>query len=184
MLFHFLLLLFHQSVVDVRTCIVTSPTNCWASARTPGTAAALGAAEKARAWLPVAQGFSVYAFCVEEGGRFGEACERFLRHLSLPLTSTNSDRAAFMTYALQHLHITNQRGIARVINALKPIPAGPHVCSHPTFYELAVPPARPQVQVRTSAPISFHPPWAAAPNAESPSVSASEALTNPPHSDR
>ena len=154
----------HQTIVDVRTCLVTSPTNCMRAAQTPGIAADLGAAEKMRAWIPVAhpEGFSVIAFCVEEGGRFGVGCETLLDRFSQFLTTTGPDRAAFKTSALQRLHLTNQRGIARVINAMKPLPSDPHVCSFPASYELAPPPPRPQIHITTrpTTRATARPEWA------------------------
>jgi hypothetical protein len=153
---------FLQLVIDVRTCLVTSPTNCNKAAQTPGVAADLGTGLKMRDWLPVTQpaGFALIPFCVEEGGRFGEGCNQLLDLFSLSLNSTSLDKEAFKTYALRRLHITNQRGVARVINALKPIPSDPHVVSHPTTYELAPPPARPQSQARAPAAPPHRLPWA------------------------
>ena len=153
-----------QIVIDVRTCSVTSPTNCTRAAQTPCYAADQGTSIKMRDWLPVAQpaGFAVIPVCVEEGGRFGEGCNQLLNLFSVSLNSTSPDKDTFKTFALRRLHITNQRGVARIINSLKPIPADPHIVSHPTKYELPPPPPRQQAQARATAPPPFRPSWAQA----------------------
>ena len=53
------------------------------------------------------------------------------------MNTTVSDKSAFKTYSLQRIHLSNQRGVARIINALKPIPSDPHVAVSSTNYELA-----------------------------------------------
>jgi len=153
---------FLQLVIDVRTCLVTSPTNCKKAAHSPCYAANQGTGLKMRDWLPVTQpaGLAIIPFCSEEGGRFGEACNQLLDLFSVSLNSTSLDKETFKTFALRRLHITNLRGVARVINSLKPIPADPHVVSHPASYELAPPPPRPQAQARPAAPPILRPPWA------------------------
>jgi hypothetical protein len=93
---------------------------------------------------------------------------------SVSLNSTSLDKETFKTFALRRLHITNQRGIARVINSLKPIPADPHVVSQPTTYELAPPPPRPQAQTKAAAPLPRRPPWATQPASESNELSSSQ----------
>ncbi len=137
-----------QIIVDVRTCLVSSPTNCKRAAEIPGTAADLGATEKRRNWSGPAHsaGFEVAPICVEEGGRLGEACLALIMDLSRTLSTSESDRAAFRTFALQRVHMASQRGIARIINELAPIRHGPHVIPGPTYFELAPPPPRPQTQ--------------------------------------
>ena len=153
-----------ELAIDVRTCLVTSPTNCLKASRLPGYAADQGAIMKLRDWIQPTQaaGQSFIPVCVEEGGRLGDGTHRVIDLFSLPLNSTTTDKGAFKTYALQRLHLTNLRGVARVINALKPIPANPHVVVFPTSYELAPPPPRPQAHARAPVlPIS-RPQWAMA----------------------
>ncbi len=99
-------------------------------------------------------------FCVEEGGRFGEGCGRLIDLFSVSLGSLTSDKLAFKTFALRRLHITNQRGVARVVNALKAIPADPHIVVTPTTYELAPPPPLPKTRARAPTPCAFRPDWA------------------------
>jgi hypothetical protein len=62
---------FLQLVIDVRTCLASSPTNCRRAAQTPCFAADQGTDIKRRDWLPVTNpaGFSLVPFCAEEGGR-------------------------------------------------------------------------------------------------------------------
>jgi hypothetical protein len=163
-----------ELAIDVRTCLTTSPTNCVKAAQSPYYAADQGTTLKMRDWGAPTQaaGISFLPFCVEEGGRLGESSLRLLDFFSLSLNSTSSDGAAFKTYALQRIHLTNQRGVARIINALKPIPSNPHVVSLPANYELAPPPPRPQAHARVPTPLSSRPQWAAV------ASSTTEAATN------
>ena len=153
-----------ELAIDVRTCGVTCPTNCLSAARSPCYAADQGCTLKMRAWVPPIQsaGLSFLPFPVEEGGRLGDPCYRLLDLFSLSMNTTVSDKSAFKTYALQRIHLTNQRGVARIINALKPIPSDPHVVVSSTNYELAPPPPRPQAHAsRAPIPHPPRPPWAA-----------------------
>ena len=153
-----------ELAIDVRTCLVTSPTNCLRAARSPFYAADQGAVLKMRDWTPPTQaaGIPFLPFCVEEGGRLGDSSHRLLDLFSMSLNSTSADKGAFKTYALQRIHITSQRGVARIINALKPIPSDPHVVAFPTNYELAPPPPRSQTHARVPVPPSPRPQWATA----------------------
>lgn len=157
-----------QIAVDVRTCVVTSPTNCKRAAQSPYYASDQGAAIKEHSWLRFTDpgGLSFVPFCVEEGGRFGDSCLFLLDRFASVLSSIDSAKETFKTFVLSHLHLTNQRGVARVINALRPIPADSHVVIAPTTYELPPPPPRPQPQTSAPAPPPRRPPWASSTSTE------------------
>jgi hypothetical protein len=158
-----------QIAVDVRTCVTTSPTNCRKAAQSPFYAADQGTAIKEHNWLRYTDpgGLSFVPFCVEDGGRFGDSCLYLVDRFASALNSLDSARGAFKTFALFCLHITNQRGVARVINALRPIPADPHVVVSPTTYQLPPPPPRPQPQASAPAPPPRRPTWAFSSNGTS-----------------
>ena len=139
----------YEIIVDVRTCLVSSPSEVKKASQIPGASADAGATEKIRAWAPAAStaGFAFVPFCVEEGGRFGDPCLRLIDFLSLFLNSSESDRSAFRAFALQRLHLANQRGVAKVIHELQPALRGPHIFPSPTYYDLPPPPPYPRPQI-------------------------------------
>ena len=55
---------------------------------------------------------------------FHPASENFIRRLSFAAGGTASEQAAFRTWALQRLHCTSQRGVARIIRHRTPIHMG------------------------------------------------------------
>ena len=172
-----------QVAIDVRTCVTTSPTNCAKAAQSPCYAADQGSAIKLQSWLPFTEpaGLSFVPFCVEEGGRFGDGCHFLIDLFASSLNSLTSTKEAFKTYALNRLHLANQRGVARVINALKPIPTDPHVVVTPTTYELAPPPPRPQPQAAppSSSSPSRRPLWAFPPIEAQPKTKQQASRNNP-----
>jgi hypothetical protein len=154
-----------QIAIDVRTCVTTSPTNCIKAAQAPFYAADQGTAIKERSWLRYTDpgGLSFVPFCVEDGGRFGDTCLDLLDRFASAMSSLDSAKQTFKTFALFSLHLTNQRGVARVINALRPIAADPHVVTAPTTYELPPPPPRPQLHSSAPTPPPRRPRWASSP---------------------
>ena len=101
-------------VIDVRTVDPCASESCRKAARYPGSAADGGERLKNSKWrgLVHAQGDVFVPFVIEAGGRFGNAALDFLHAASTNIGSSPSERAAFMTYALQRLHLTSQHGVA------------------------------------------------------------------------
>ena len=45
--------------------------------------------------------------------------------LSRRFGNTSTERGVFTTYALQHIHVVNQIGVAKLCRAVQPVPLGP-----------------------------------------------------------
>ena len=95
----------------------------------PGAAATRGDALKGAGWnaLAASQGATFFALSFESHGRLGEPAFAFLSQLANASGSTVAERSGFMRWALTLLHVTNMRGVAAVICANRPIPAGPRL---------------------------------------------------------
>ena len=136
----------------------------------PGAAVTRGDALKGAGWSAVAasQGAIFFALSFESHGRLGGPAFAFLSQFANASGSTVAERSGFMRWALTLLHVTNMRGVAAVICANRPIPAGPRLLC-PVIDAAAPRPGRRSVALahdRPPGPAS--PPWglAATPPAE------------------
>ena len=84
----------------------------------------------------------VVPLCHEDGGRMGNESHDFTVRLAVAAGPHEADRRAFITYWTQRLCITNQKGIAKVLDKMRPITAAPHVLEQVTR-NIGVPNARP-----------------------------------------
>ena len=96
----------YNVLIDVRTIAGGDQRYCCAAASSPGYGAAWDAVQKDAAWLAQArsQGDTFFALCHEAGCRAGRGCEVFLDQLCSVAAASQSERIAYMTYALQRLH--------------------------------------------------------------------------------
>ena len=162
---------------DIITVTPTSSTNCVEAALIPGAAATRGDALKGAGWnaLAASQGATFFALSFESHGRLGEPAFALLSqqaNASGPTVAEHSGwlqcKMQIMRWALTLLHVTNMRGVAAVICANRPIPAGPRLLC-PVIDAAAPRPGRRSVALahdRPPGPAS--PPWglAATPPAE------------------
>ena len=93
-----------------------------------------GATDKHRAWdmLAASNNTRVIPLCHEDGGRMGNESHDFIVRLAVAAGLHEADRRAFITYWTQRLCITNQKGIAKVLDKMRPITAAPHVLERGT----------------------------------------------------
>ena len=150
-------------IVDVRTNDVTIHNWCKKSALTPGYANDQGMLLKNKKWqaLSAAQNDHFLAFGIEVGGRLHPASDNFIRRLSFSAGGTASEQAAFRTWALQRLHCTSQRGVARIIRHRAPINMGPRQVDPRGYRNLGFlppPPPLPPPPLLPPLPSPFPPP--------------------------
>mmetsp|Transcript_33463 Transcript_33463/g.61184 ORF Transcript_33463/g.61184 Transcript_33463/m.61184 type:complete len:321 (-) Transcript_33463:110-1072(-) len=129
-------------VVDCRTNDPTCSNICSSCALTPGTANDAGANSKTKAWLPAttAQQDQFLPFCIEVGGRISPTSLDFLQRLSSATSNSTSDAAAFLTWALQRIHCTSQRGVAQMILACPITRSGAYELPFGGLIPLGLPP--------------------------------------------
>lgn len=129
---------------DVRTCVSSLAQSCGFYSRYPGGPSDHGATDKHRAWdmLAASNNTRVVPLCHEDGGRMGNESHDFIVRLAVAAGLHEADRRAFITYWTQRLCITNQKGIAKVLDKMRPITAAPHVLEQVTR-NIGVPNARP-----------------------------------------
>ena len=143
-------------VMDCRTNDPTLAGDCIKCAQTPGAANDEGTRQKNSKWLSAttAQRDTFLPFCIEVGGRISTTSLDFLRNLSFATSNTPSDRAAFLTWALQRIHCTSQRGVAQMIHACPSIRADNHELPFGGLVPLGLPPPPPAFR----RPVPCHPP--------------------------
>ena len=94
--------------------------------------------EKSRRVTFNAQGDLFVGFAVEAGGALGDGARSLLDLEACANGSSTAEIAAFITYALQRIHITTQLGVARTIRANMLIPTGARLLHLPGAVNLGV----------------------------------------------
>ena len=82
------------------------------------------------------QGDRFVGFAVEAGGALGDGARSLLDLAACAYGSSTAEIAAFITYALQRIHIITQLGVARTIRANMPIPTGARLLHLPGAVDL------------------------------------------------
>ena len=81
----------------------------------------------------------------KQGGAIGDGARSLLDLAACANGSSTAETAAFITYALQRLHITTQLGVARTIRANMPIPTGARLLHLPGAVDLGGAPPRSRI---------------------------------------
>jgi hypothetical protein len=136
-----------QIIVDVRTADPCTAENVKRSAQVPGHAACQAEILKKNKWEDHvnAQGDLFIGFAIEAGGAIGDGARSLLDLAACANGSSTAETAAFITYALQRLHITTQLGVARTIRANMPIPTGARLLHLPGAVDLGGAPPRSRI---------------------------------------
>ena len=105
------------TLIDVRTADATGLQVCVKAADRAGAAADDAERDKNNKWLrhTVPQGLDFVPLTFESGGRIGEAALGFIDRLSYAAAGSTTDRAAYVTYALQRLRALTVKGVAQII---------------------------------------------------------------------
>ena len=136
-----------QIIVDVRTADPCTTENVKRCAQIPGHAACQAEILKKKKWEDYvnAQGDLFIGFAVEAGGAIGDGARSLLDIAACANGSSTAEIAAFITYALQRIHITTQLGVARTIRANMPIPTGARLLHLPGVIDLGGAPPRSRI---------------------------------------
>ena len=116
-----------RMILDQRTAVTCEKSICAKAASYPGAAAEAGTTKKEDKWkTPVeAQGDIFLAPVIEEGGRINQSGLDLIDMFARRFGDTSTERDVFTTYALQHIHVVNQIGVAKLCRAVQPVPLGP-----------------------------------------------------------
>ena len=164
---------------DVRTCTPNNAGDCKRAATSPGHAAARGDSLKDDSWVghATAQGARFVPLCFEAYGRLGEPAAAYVRSLANAAGSSVSEQSAFTRLALARLHISNMKGVARLLKQNAPIRSGPGLLP----LQIAAPVRQPQgvpPSLTAQAPNNHAPVWRVLPAFTA--ATANRVATGPP----
>ena len=137
-----------QIIIDVWTAHPCTAENVKRSAQVPGHAACQAEFLTNRKFggYVNAQGDLFVGFAIEAGGALGDGARSLLDLAACANGSSTAEIVAFITYALQRIHITTQLvGLARTIRANMPIPTGARLLHLPGAVDLGSAPPRSRI---------------------------------------